>query len=58
MLAEKAEDEKAAPPAPVGFFDASLSQVRKQVFVQWIRTGTVPHLTQIRSRGTRKNLTI
>ena len=39
-MSEKLEDEKPAPPAPVGFFDSSLKEVRKQVFFQWTRTGT------------------
>lgn len=43
MQAEKAESisdtDQAGPPAPVGFFDPALKEVRKRVFYQCARTG-------------------
>ncbi|KAJ5931012.1 hypothetical protein N7466_006505 [Penicillium verhagenii] len=35
---EMADGEKAGPPAPVGFFDPALKEVRKRVFIQCART--------------------
>ncbi|KAJ5701191.1 hypothetical protein N7488_008739 [Penicillium malachiteum] len=34
----ESDGEPAGPPAPVGFFDSSLNDVRKQVFFLWSRT--------------------
>ena len=33
------EEQQEGPPLPVGFLDKSLAPVRKEVLLQWIKTG-------------------
>ena len=57
-MSEKTEigegsDKADVPPTAVSFFDPALKSVRRQIFVQWGRTGEWKHLYALNDNGVK-----